>query len=235
MALAGVAMAEEITSPITLTLSAPATGSLTASNTLVKWQTTVDGSYTNVTELTSWALTFTLDIDRKNNDGPVIAANDLAFIKNNGSDNACSVKFALNSDGTLEFYGYATGGSTGISTNSTDVFVKTQTVTNEDGSTSTIIPDTVITLQFIANENQSGDITGGTLSAISGNNTLSIELDSALSLTNTSSIRLWTNGGNEKFKNISLSALPNNVVPEPTTATLSLLALAGLAARRRRR
>ena len=64
-------------------------------------------------------------------------------------------------------------------------------------------------------------------------------MDSNLTLPPSSSIRLWTNGGNEKFSNVALSMLDNNkitpAVPEPTTATLSLLALAGLAARRRRR
>lgn len=231
LALAGVTMAEDVA----LTLSSPASGSLTSSNTLVKWQTSVDGVYTDITELTSWALTFTLDIERKSNGVPIIAANDLAFIQNNGSNNNCSVKFAMNGDGTLKFYGYTTGGNSGISTNSTDVFLSTQTITNDDGSTTTIIPDTAITLQFIANEDADGNITGGTLSALSGDKALSIELDSALTLTNSSSIRLWTNLGNEQFKDISLTSLSNNVIPEPTTATLSLLALAGLAARRRRK
>lgn len=231
LALAGVTMAEDVA----LTLSSPASGSLTSSNTLVNWQTSVDGVYTDITELTSWALTFTLDIERKSSGVPTIAANDLAFIQNNGSNNNCSVKFAMNGDGTLEFYGYTTGGNSGISTNSTDVFLSTQTITNDDGSTTTIIPDTAITLQFIANEDADGNITGGTLSALSGDKALSIELDSALTLTNSSSIRLWTNSGNEQFKDISLTSLSNNVIPEPTTATLSLLALAGLAARRRRK
>ena len=231
LALAGVTMAEDVA----LTLSSPKSGSLTSGNTLVKWQTSVDGVYTDITELTSWALTFTLDIERKSDGVPSIAANDLAFIQNTGADYNGSVKFAMNNDGTLKFYGYTTGGNSSISTDSTDVFLSTQTITNDEGSTTTIIPDTAITLQFIANEDADGNITGGTLSALSGDKALSIELDSALTLTNSNSIRLWTNSGNEQFKDISLTSLSNNVIPEPTTATLSLLALAGLAARRRRK
>lgn len=48
------------------------------------------------------------------------------------------------------------------------------------------------------------------------------------------STRLWTNGGKQHFSNVKIET-NGRLIPEPTTATLSLLALAGLAARRRRR
>lgn len=48
------------------------------------------------------------------------------------------------------------------------------------------------------------------------------------------STRLWTTGGNQQFSNVKIET-NGRLIPEPTTATLSLLALAGLAARRRRR
>ncbi len=195
LALAGVAAADSLTLNVT---------ELKSSNTLLTWSDDIDA-------LTSWALTFNLDSQRS-----ALSEQDLAFIQNSGSDNGAAVKFAVNPNGTLEFYGY------GASTNSPESMVT--------------VDSTPITLQFIANE-QAGSIIGGRLTAISGEKSFSIDLDSELTLTNSNSIRLWSNGGNEHFTNITLSALNNNVVavPEPTTATLSLLALAGLAARRRRR
>ena len=51
---------------------------------------------------------------------------------------------------------------------------------------------------------------------------------------NNYSTRLWTNGGQQRFSNVKIET-NGRLIPEPTTATLSLLALAGLAARRRRR
>ena len=195
LALAGVAAA----APLTLNVT-----ELKSSNTLLTWSDDIDA-------LTSWELTFDLDTQRAS-----VAEQDLAFIQNNGSDNGAAVKFSVNTNGTLEFYGY------GASTNSPESMVT--------------VNSTPITLQFIANE-QAGSIIGGRLTAISGEKSFSIDLDSNLTLTKSNSIRLWSNGGNEHFTNITLSALSNNVVavPEPTTATLSLLALAGLAARRRRK
>ncbi|MBE6409146.1 MAG: PEP-CTERM sorting domain-containing protein [Akkermansiaceae bacterium] len=195
LALAGVAAAETLTLNVT---------ELKSSNTLLTWSDDIDA-------LTSWALTFNLDSQRA-----ALAEQDLAFIQNDGSNNNAAVKFSVNTNGTLEFYGY------GASTISPESMVT--------------VDSTPITLQFIANE-QAGSIIGGRLTAISGEKSFSIDLDSDLTLTTSNSIRLWSNGGNEHFTNITLSALSNNVVavPEPTTATLSLLALAGLAARRRRK
>ena len=195
LALAGVAAA----APLTLNVT-----ELKSSNTLLTWSDDIDA-------LTSWELTFNLDTQRA-----AVAEQDLAFIQNDGSGNGAAVKFSVNTNGTLEFYGY------GASTNSPESMVT--------------VDSTPITLQFIANE-QAGSIIGGRLTAISGEKSFYIDLDSDLTLTKSNSIRLWSNGGNEHFTNITLSALSNNVVavPEPTTATLSLLALAGLAARRRRK
>ena len=42
-------------------------------------------------------------------------------------------------------------------------------------------------------------------------------------------------GSNGNLYTVSGIAVSTNIIPEPATATLSLLALAGLAARRRRR
>lgn len=64
--------------------------------------------------------------------------------------------------------------------------------------------------------------------------TLSTDLISAIT-----SIAVWSGQGNRADNDLAVSAINAlgsiPVVPEPTTATLSLLALAGLAARRRRK
>lgn len=125
--------------------------------------------------------------------------------------------------------------------------------------------NTAVTLSFVANETLSGELVGGTFTLSVGleTKTLGVTFDSSVvddgsvanyrtglingqqsftfmdanngsTSANFASL-LWTNGGAEKFYNIKVSKLDNNVIPEPATATLSLLALAGLAARRRRR
>lgn len=47
--------------------------------------------------------------------------------------------------------------------------------------------------------------------------------------------KFYKSGNNDNFYEFTAIKLVSNIVPEPTTATLSLLALAGLAARRRRK
>ena len=199
MALVGVAMADQ------LTLTTPANGTLTSSNAWLAWSD-------DVTELTSWELSFTLYVNRDTH-----SDQNLAVLSDSG------LQFSINMDGSVEFYGNNT------STDSSANFV------------SAVKTDTPITLQYIANE-ENGNIIGGTLKATSGENVLSVDLTSELTLTSgeSGSIRLWTTSGEYQFSDITLSQLSNNVistpaVPEPTTATLSLLALAGLAARRRRK
>ena len=122
--------------------------------------------------------------------------------------------------------------------------------------------NTAVTLSFEANETLSGELVGGTFTLSVGleTKTLSVTFDSSVvgdgtvanyrtglingqqsftfnngSDSDDYASLLWTNGGEEKFHNIKVSKLDNKVIPEPATATLSLLALAGLAARRRRR
>ena len=79
--------------------------------------------------------------------------------------------------------------------------------------------------------------------AIAGNYALTIELngttvaediDLGTDALSYKGLVITTDGGHQGPSYATLSALSVNVVPEPATATLSLLALAGLAARRRR-
>lgn len=199
MALAGMAMAAE--TPLTLN-----TTELKSGNTLVLWTD-------DIAELESWAFTFTLDTQRSS-----LSDQDLMFLPDVGDE----LKFAMNTNGSLEFYGSAVG-TTGICS---------------EAGMITVDP-TVITLQFIATEDKTGAIVGGTLSAIVGENVFSTTLTGDMGLTLSKpndGIRVWSNSANEHYTNMTLTKLDNNVlVPEPTTATLSLLALAGLAARRRRK
>ena len=100
---------------------------------------------------------------------------------------------------------------------------------------------TAITLVFIAKEDINGNDLGGSFylyvgtEGEKGRAVLSYDVEDRVSFTENSTTRLWTNGGNEEYSGISICSGGVFTVPEPTTATLSLLALAGLAARRRRR
>ena len=203
LALTGVAAAEGLTLNIT---------ELKSGNNMLTW------TDEDVSELTSWELVFTLDSQRD-----ALSDQDLMFFP----DQARNVKFAVNANGSLEFYG-----SSNIFTAS-GATTATSSVNSAAGMVTT--DATPITLSFVANE-KAGEIIGGTLTATAGDVNFSVAVSEAVTLTKTTDgIRIWSNGGKEQFTQLSLSSLSNNVIPEPTTATLSLLALAGLAARRRRK
>lgn len=201
LALCGVAAAEGLTLNIT---------ELKSSNNMLTW------TDADVSELTSWELSFTLDSQRAS-----LSAQDLMFFP----DSNDKVKFAVNADGSLEFYGSYIFTASGETT-------ATNSVNSAAGMVTT--DATPITLSFVANE-KAGEIIGGTLTATAGGMNLSVAVSEAVTLTKTDGIRIWSNGAQEHYTQLSLSSLSNNVIPEPTTATLSLLALAGLAARRRRK
>lgn len=202
LTLAGIAAAEGLTLNIT---------ELKSSNNMLTW------TDEDVSELTSWELSFTLDSQRTALDNA-----DLMFFP----DITDRVKFAVNADGSLEFYG---NDAIFTAIDSTTAAVSVNSVA---GMVTT--DATPITLSFVANEN-AGEIIGGTLSATAGGKTFSVAVSEAVTLTKKDGIRIWSNGAKEHFTQLSLNALANKAVPEPTTATLSLLALAGLAARRRRK
>ena len=201
LALAGVAAAEGLTLNIT---------ELKSGNNMLTW------TDADVSELTSWELSFTLDSQRAS-----LANQDLMFFP----DSNDKVKFAVNANGSLEFYG-------------SNIFTASSatTATNSVNSVAGMVTTdaTPITLSFVANE-KAGEIIGGTLTATAGGMNFSVAVSEAVTLTKTDGIRIWSNGAKEHYTQLSLSSLSNNVIPEPTTATLSLLALAGLAARRRRK
>lgn len=104
---------------------------------------------------------------------------------------------------------------------------------------------TSITMSFVADyDNVLEEYVGGTFLVTSGETELlNFTVGKTIQDTTLQSghASVWTQTGagacpsNNLFKNIAVSRLADNVVPEPTTATLSLLALAGLAVRRRRK
>lgn len=202
LALVGVAAAESLTLNIT---------ELKTSNNMLTW------TDADVSELTSWELSFTLDSQRAS-----LTEQDLMFFP----DDTHKVKFAVNANGSLEFYGSSIFTASGA-TEATDSVSSVAGMVTTDA--------TAITLSFVGNE-KAGEIIGGTLSATASGKTFTVAVSEAVTLTKTAGgIRIWSNGAQEHYTQLSLKALSNKVVPEPTTATLSLLALAGLAARRRRK
>ncbi|MBQ3143974.1 MAG: PEP-CTERM sorting domain-containing protein [Akkermansia sp.] len=193
-----------------LTLTSPTNGSLTSSNAPVAWSE-------NYSTLTSWELSFTL--------ADTALGDAIIFGTDRDSTGAAGYLLSTNVDGSLEVYArninvtYSKSTAAGVVTAGTPV---------------------AITFSFVADENQyTNEIVGGTFTVKAGEATSSWAVTDGLEytdLTNSSVSRFWTNGGAEQFSNITVAKLDNNmVVPEPTTATLSLLALAGLAARRRRK
>ena len=193
-----------------LTLTSPTDGSLTSSNAAVAWSE-------NYSTLTSWELSFTLT--------DTTLGDAIIFGTDKDSSGAAGYLLSTNTDGSLEVYArninvtYSKSTAAGVVTAGTPV---------------------AITFSFVADENQyTNEIVGGTFTVKAGEATSSWAVTDGLEytdLTNNSVSRFWTNGGAEQFSNITVAKLDNNmVVPEPTTATLSLLALAGLAARRRRK
>lgn len=207
VALAGVAIAAEET----LTITTPADGALTTGNAAIAWSE----AYTN---LESWQLSFTLT-DTELGDAILFGTD-----KNNSG--AAGYLLSTNTDGSLEVYArgianitYSQSTAAGVVTAGTPI---------------------AITFSFVADVNMyTNEVVGGTFTLSSGGTSNSWVVTQGLEytdLTNNSISRFWTNGGAETFSNISVMKLDSNmVVPEPTTSALSLLALAGLAARRRRR
>ena len=193
-----------------LTLTSPANGSLSSGNNAVAWSE-------DYSTLTSWELSFTLT--------DAALGDAILFGTDRDGSGAAGYILSTNVDGSLEVYArnigvnYSNSTAAGVVTAGTPV---------------------AITFSFVADENQyTNEIVGGTFTVKAGEATSSWAVTSGLGytdLTNNSVSRFWTNGGAEQFSNITVTKLDNNmVVPEPTTATLSLLALAGLAARRRRK
>ncbi len=207
IALAGVAAAD------TLTLTSPTNGTLTSGNAAVAWSEAY-------TKLDSWQINFTLT-------DATVVADSILFSTARNNFGSSGYLLSTNANGSLKIH----------SKNISGVSFSESTAA---GIVTAGTP-TAITLSFVADFNQANEKVGGTFTVTSGDVTASwavtAGLDSTVLLNNNNSgSHFWTNGGAEQFSGITVTKLDNNmVVPEPTTATLSLLALVGLAARRRRK
>ena len=213
LALCGVAAADTATTPdeltwTSLTITTPADGALAAGNSAIDWSEAT-GSLTE-----SWELSFTLDPSR--------LSNQYLFGTVKGSSGADGYTLQITSDGAIR-----------LNENKSVEVLKVGSYTAEDSAVA-------ITLQYVKFVDTEGVFKSGTFTLTVGDATGTYTVDA---INNTifnkgSNNNVWTNGGAEKLSGISLKyagAVVLPAVPEPTTATLSLLALAGLAARRRRR
>ena len=214
MALAGVAMAAPVENASqlewsTLSITTPANGTLESGNSVINWSEDTG----NLTE--SWELSFTLDPSR--------LSKQYIFGTVKGNSGAEGYTLSIESDGKIA-----------LNQNKDTNILMVGSYTANDSAVA-------ITLQFVQYVDSEGSAVGGMFTLTVGNDTASYTVDSDDNTTFTkgSNNNVWTNGGAEKLSGISLKSAGSVIapvqVPEPTTATLSLLALAGLAARRRRR
>lgn len=221
-ALAGVVGAEE--TAITLTSSS----TVISGNSPLTWKET-----SAPLTLTSWKVAFDVELENKANKTGI--GNAPIFSTTRGSRNnitgSTGIVFESNSNGTVGIY--HRNNENGLSTPSTD---SSDSVFSIDKSTS-------ITISFVA-DYVWGEYKGGTFLVTAGEKELlNFTVDETIPDTTliSGSASVWTQSGDgaqphkNLFSNITVSRLADNVIPEPTTATLSLLALAGLAARRRRK
>lgn len=212
MTLAGVAAADTATTPDeltwnSLTITTPANGVLSSGNSAIDWSEAT-GNLTN-----SWELSLTLDPSR--------LSNQYLFGTVKGSSGA---------DGyTLQI---TDGSKIRLNANKSTEVLTVGSYTADDSAVA-------ITLQFVKFVDSEGEFESGLFTLTVGDavGTYTVSTIDNTIFTKGSNNNVWTNGGAEKLSGISLKyadAVVLPAVPEPTTATLSLLALAGLAARRRR-
>ncbi|MBR5195932.1 MAG: PEP-CTERM sorting domain-containing protein [Akkermansia sp.] len=218
VAMAGISMGAEglVTdaSELTwtaLTLTTPANNQLTSGNSAIDWSEETG----NLTE--SWALSFTLDPSR--------AANAYLFGTVKGSSGADGYTLSTTSAGAIA-----------LNQNKSNNVLTVGSYTADDSAVA-------ITLQFVKYVDEAGaDLSGEfTLTVGDASATYVVENFDNTVFNKGVNNNVWTNGGAEKLYDISLATAgcvtiaSSPVVPEPATATLSLLALCGLAARRRRK
>ena len=213
MALAGVAAADTATTPDeltwnTLTITTPANGALSSSNSVIDWSEAT-GNLTN-----SWELSLTLDPSR--------VSTQYLFGTVKGSSGADGYTLQITSSGAIR-----------LNKNKSAEVLTVGSYSADDSAVA-------ITLQFVKFVDSEGEFESGVFTLTVGDavGTYTVSTIDNTIFTKGSNNNVWTNGGAEKLSGISLKyadAVVTQTVPEPATATLSLLALAGLAVRRRRK
>ncbi len=213
MALAGMAAADTATTPDELTwdllsITTPANGELGSGNSAIDWSEDT-GNLTN-----SWELSLTL--------APSRVSNQYLFGTVNAGSGAQGYTLQITDEGAIRL-------ASRLDTNTSVELLNVGSYTADDSAVA-------ITLQFVKFVDSKGEFKSGVFTLTVGDAVGTYTVDSIDNTTFTkgSNNNVWTNGGAEKLSGISLKYAGAVVVPEPTTATLSLLALAGLAARRRR-
>lgn len=202
-------------------------GSLTTGNATMTWTTTTSDQLT-LNE--SWRLTFTLTNKTLDTADSPIFSTDTA--NSGANNNVLKEKKLTDSTYCLVF------DPEGAQTPAVEL------------NTLTLNKDTAydITLTYIAKVNMQGVSEGGLFTISVADSEVATEIytqkvaatDNTWSFVGSTSnttrdyTRLWTNGGHQEFSNVRLE-YNGKLIPEPTSSTLSMLALAGLAMRRRRK
>ena len=196
-----------------LTDTATGTNYLTGGQGSVNWTESYDF-------LTTWKTSFTLT--------DTALANAEIWSSNNAGNDPRGMILCVTSNGSLVLGGKKAN----------PAFVSTT-----DGVVTAGTPIT-ITLACVATENLYGEIVAVQYTLSAGNSTVTYDLtQDQIANSNgwnykfydNTGTRFITNGNAEQLSNIAVWRGDNIIIPEPTTATLSLLALAGLAVRRRRK
>ena len=197
-----------------LSLTSPKNGNLSSSNSFITWSE-------DYSSLSSWRLSFdltrTLDVD-----------NATIFYTGyfDGGAYKSSLSLSLNNDGSV----YLKSGKT--------------VLTTSESSWITLNNPVAVELEFVTVLDEDCQVVGGMFSATIGDNELVCDFaDNSLEF-----LCLYDDPGNYpqplissangyvQFSNIQLYKLDDRLlVPEPTTATLSLFALVALVSRRRRK
>lgn len=190
-----------------------------------------DAPWSNITTGTSWTLS--LDIS----DITINAWEDILCLadKNDlaAADDTKKLQIQANGDGDLYFYstGAVFGGASSVSSTSMALGINVSATANQAYTLTFVSDATAATLTGYVNGKQVGQWENWNVTSGIGGIQLAQRWGGGRNASGgftADNLTIWN-------KALTTSEVQALIVPEPTTATLSLLALAGLAARRRRK